>query len=150
MLLFTYLHIGIKLALHHQLWPQTLPGPMQPPGPVPSSGSEVWTLSAHCSLHCGNQSVTCDSLRNIKLMSHIQFRRLVLKSPPLGCKWGKCATKLGCASSHTSSLHSLQSVAAGRMRTRVFLHTYPTYALVWGASRPAGETVHLFPISCRS
>ena len=39
---------------------------MQPPGPVPS-GSEVWTLSAHCSLHCGNQSVTSDSLRNIEI-----------------------------------------------------------------------------------
>ena len=61
-----YLHIGIKLALHRQLSLQTLPGPMQPPGPVPS-GSEVWTLSAHCSLHCGKQSVTSVSLRNIDI-----------------------------------------------------------------------------------
>ena len=79
--------------------------------------------------------VTCSQLRSI------QFRRLVLKSPPLGHKWGKCAKKLGCTSSHTSSLQSLQSVAAGRMRTRVFSHTYPTYALVGGTSRPSGETV---------
>ena len=27
------------------------------------------------------------------------------------------------------------------MRTQVFSHTYPTYALVGGTSRPAGETV---------
>ena len=75
--------------------------------------------------------VTCSQLRSI------QFRRLVLKSP----WWGKCAKKLGCASSRISSLQSLQSVAAGRMRIRVFLHTYPTYARVGGTSRPAGETV---------
>ena len=41
-------------------------------------------------------SVVGDAMKESTL---IQFRRLVLKSPPLGRKWGKCAKKLGCASS---------------------------------------------------
>ena len=33
------------------------------------------------------------------------------------------------------------------MRARVFSHTYPTYALVGGTSRPAGETVSIISIN---
>ena len=32
------------------------------------------------------------------------------------------------------------------MRTQIFSHTYPTYVLVGGTSRPAGKTVFLFSI----
>ena len=35
------------------------------------------------------------------------------------------------------------------MRTRVFSSTYPTWALVGGTSRPAGETVHVHHINQR-
>ena len=68
----------------------------------------------------------------------IQFRRLALKSPPLGPKWGRWVKKLGCASD--PPVCSLL-VWEDRMRTRVFSPTYPTWALVGGTSRPAGETV---------
>ena len=47
----------------------------------------------------------------------VQFRRLALKSPPLGPKWGRWAKKLGCASD--PPVCSLL-VWEDRMRTRVF------------------------------
>ena len=68
----------------------------------------------------------------------LQFRRLALKSPPLGPKWARWAKKLWCASD--PPVCSLL-VWEDRMRTQVFSPTYPTWALVGGTSRPAGETV---------
>ena len=68
----------------------------------------------------------------------IQFRRLALKSPPLGPKWGRWAKKLGCASDPPKPADCRLE---DRMRTRVFSSTYPNWALVGGTSRPAGETV---------
>ena len=68
----------------------------------------------------------------------IQFRRLVLKSLPLGPKWDRWAKKLGCAS---DSPIQADCRLEDWIRTRVFLPTYPTWALVEGTSRPAGETV---------
>ena len=73
----------------------------------------------------------------------IQFRRLALKSPPLGPKWGRWAKKLGCASD--PPVCSLL-VWEDQMLTQVFSPTYHTWALVGGTSRPAGKTV--FPL-CR-
>ena len=62
-----------------------------------------------------------------------------LEFPPfLGPKWGRWAKKLGCASD--PPVCSLL-VWEDWMRTQVFLPTYPTWALVGGTSRPAGETV---------
>ena len=71
----------------------------------------------------------------------IKFRRLALKSPPLGPKWGMWAKKLGCASN--PPVCSLL-VWEDQM---VFLPTYPTWALVGGTSRPAGETLLQIEIS---
>ena len=68
----------------------------------------------------------------------VQFRRLALKSPPLGLKWGRWAKKLGCASNPPVCR---LLVWEDWMRTQVFSPTYPTWALVGGTSRPAGETV---------
>ena len=68
----------------------------------------------------------------------IQFLRLALKSPPLGPKWDRWAKKLGCASDPPIPADCRLE---DRMRTRVFSPTYPTWALVGGTSRPAGETV---------
>ena len=68
----------------------------------------------------------------------IQFRRLALKSPPLGPKWDRWAKKLGCASDPPIPADCRLE---DRMRTRVFSSTYPNWALVGGTSRPAGETV---------
>ena len=73
-------------------------------------------------------------------MNALQFRRLALKSPPLGPKWDRWAKKLGCAS-HPPIPADCR--LEDRMRTRVFSPTYPTWALVRGTSRPAGETVSL-------
>ena len=75
-------------------------------------------------------------LHNCK--NYLQFRRLALKSPPLGPKWGRWAKKLRCASN--PPVCSLL-VWEDRMCTRVFSPTYHTWALVGGTSRPAGETV---------
>ena len=75
-----------------------------------------------------------------KKIKNIQFRWLALKSPPLGPKWGRWAKKLGCASD--PPVCSLL-VWEDRMRTLVFSPTYPTWALVGGTSRPAGETVNI-------
>ena len=75
---------------------------------------------------------------------YIQFRRLALKSPPLGPKWGRWAKKLRCASNPPIPADCRLE---DRMRTRVFSPTYPTWALVGGTSRPAGETVYLFIIA---
>ena len=68
----------------------------------------------------------------------LQFRRLALKSPPLGPKWGRWAKKLGYASD--PPVCSLL-VGEDRMRIQVFSPTYPTWVLVGGTSRPAGKTV---------
>ena len=70
----------------------------------------------------------------------LQFRRLALKFPPLGPKWDRWTKKLGCASD--PPVCSLL-VWEDRMHTQVFSPTYPTWALVGGTSRPAGETVHI-------
>ena len=68
----------------------------------------------------------------------IQFRRLALKSPPLGPKWGRWAKKLGCASN--PPVCSLL-VWEDQMRNRVFSPTYPTWALV---GRLQGQPAKLY------
>ena len=73
-------------------------------------------------------------------MTVIQFRRLALKSPPLGPKWGRWAKKLRCASDPPIPADCRLE---DWIRTRVFSPTYPTRALVGGTSRPAGETVFM-------
>ena len=70
---------------------------------------------------------TSQATSHVPLSTHmvvvvVQFRRLALKSasdPPI---LADCRLE-------------------DRMRTRVFSPTYPTWALVGGTSRPAGETV---------
>ena len=41
---------------------------------------------------------TLSTLTLLKLENNLQFRRLALKSPPLGPKWGRWVKKLRCAS----------------------------------------------------
>ena len=73
------------------------------------------------------------------MFRNIQFRQLALKSPPLP-KWDRWAKKLGCASDPPIPADCR---LVDRMRIQVFSPTYPTWALVGGTSRPAGETVFL-------
>ena len=61
-----------------------------------------------------------------------------LEVPPLGPKWGRWAKKLGCASDPPIPADCRLE---DQMRTRVLSPPYPTWALVGGTSRPAGETV---------
>ena len=72
------------------------------------------------------------AVTNVMCECCIQFRRLALKSPPLGPKWGRWAKKLG-------RISYPPIPADCRLEDR--MPTYPTWALVGGTSRPAGDTV---------
>ena len=99
--------------------------------PVPSldtSRIKVGPAKLFSHTHCTASSVN-NSSENCRCRI-LQFCRLALKSPPLG-RWAK---KLGCASNPP-----VCSLLVWEDR----MPTYPTWALVGGTSRAAGETVYL-------
>ena len=76
-------------------------------------------------------ATACGPYVSIDIISFytVQFRRLALKSTPLGPKWDRWAKKLGCASNPPiPAVCRLEDW----MRTRVFSPTYPTWAQVGG------------------